>query len=153
MLEIQNAKLQETNVENYKEILALKKDKIFGIETAGCKVSRGLSEKTIKKIIKDSGSSARTLFDISYKVKPISKDWVKSVVAVFDEKRSIEENPALHFKAQMEATNISDTAFGIARIKDKYFNIFIDLDKKLYVIVDNKILPYSEENKFTQYWI
>jgi predicted RNase H-like nuclease (RuvC/YqgF family) len=154
ILKLQNKKITELFESNYIELLEVKKDKIFGIEIKS--TSNFLNDEQVKVIIKESGTRARTLFNLDYDVQLLDISNIKEIVEIFDfDKIPNSENPALHLKSVFEATKFSGSAFGIARNKDIYFNIFIGNDKKLYTIdLKNKLVQeYNSEHRFTQYWI
>jgi len=154
ILKLQNNKITEIYESNYKKLLETKKDKIFGLEIE--LTNTFIDDSEVKAIIKESGTRARTLFNLEYNVQLLKRETIQKIIDKFDfNKVPNSENPALHLKSVFEATKYSNSAFGIARNEDKYFNIFICNNKKLYTIdlENKKIEEYDSSNRFTQYWI
>jgi len=154
ILRLQNEKISEMYKSNYIELLEAKKDKIFGLEIHGTNIF--INDEETKTIIKESGTRARTLFNLEYNIQLLKKTDIETIVKTFDFNKVPEyENPALHLKSIFESTKYSNSAFGIARNRDKYFNIFISDNKKLYTVdlENKKVDEYNSSNRFTQYWI
>lgn len=154
ILKLQNEKISEIYKSNYIELLEAKKDKIFGLEIKGTNIF--INDEETKIIIKESGTRARTLFDLEYNIQLLKKTDIETIVKTFDFNKVPEsENPALHLKSVFESTKYSNSAFGIARNGDKYFNIFISDDRKLYTLdlENKKVEEYNSSNRFTQYWV
>jgi galactitol-specific phosphotransferase system IIB component len=156
IIKLQNKKLDNLLDESteIQEELKNKNKLIFGMTLTHTNIL--MEEDEVKTIIKESGTRARTLFNLDYTIELLNITDIKRIVEAFDiNKVSSNENPALHLKSVFEASQFSECAFGIARNKNKYFNIFIGEDKKLYLIdlENKKIEEYNLEHRFTQYWI
>jgi len=150
--ELQNLQMNE-QINGMREELELKKkSKIFGVVLNDA-YAKEVDEVFVKEVIKKC-SRARTLFNIKYKVNTVMLSDILKIAKAF--KGVDGENDALHLKAVFESSRFHNSAFGVARNKDKYFNIFINENLELYVLDKGEIYPYSEANikhEFTQYWI
>jgi hypothetical protein len=153
IIKLQNKKL-DNMLSKEKDLSIEYNDLIFGCALTNTKIFVDSDE--VKSIIKGYGTRARTLFNLDYDTELLYPEDITNILQVFDINRVPEnDNPALHLKSVFEASQFSESAFGIARNKDEYFNIFIGIDKKLYVIdlYEKKISEYTSEFRFTQYWM
>jgi len=152
--ELKIIKLQNKKMDSLLHNIEKEKESIFGVKLNHTGIF--INDEEIKTIIKENGTRARTLFNLEYTVELLNVKEIQKIVNVFDiSKVSDNENTALHIKSVFESTQFSESSFGIARNKNKYFNIFIGTDKKLYIIdlEEKTVSKYNSENRFTQYWI